>query len=129
PDRSAFGRYDDDVCRGHVQPRFFESARQGSPRPPQARPGTRPGGATARAQPPLKYGDERLGNLGARQRLILTIPVRDPVERTGEGESGHFRIAGFDGAVLDALGIRRRIPWSISDLSCLIWRLMAGDRS
>src|SRR4029077_14051494 len=78
-------------------------ARRGTPRPPQARPGTGAGRATARAQPPLKYGDERLGNLGARHRLILTIPVRDPVERAGEGESGHFRIAGFDGAVLNPL--------------------------
>src|SRR5579863_1302898 len=69
--------------------------------PPLRRAGCDLGGA-ARAQAPLEYGDERRGNLGAGQRLVLTIPVGDPVESAGERKRGHLRIRGLDRAVLDA---------------------------
>src|SRR6266446_5301928 len=59
------------------------------------------GGGRARAQSVLEYGDERLRDLGARHGLILPVPVRDPVERPGEDEGGHFRIARQNRAVLD----------------------------
>src|SRR2546421_8118020 len=61
------------------------------------------GGGRARAQSVLEYGDERLRDLGARHGLILPVPVRDPIERTGEGKGGHFRIARQDRAVLNAV--------------------------
>src|ERR1700736_3867250 len=77
------------------------SARQRTPCPPPRRPaGAQAGGAAARTQAPLEYGHKRRGDLRARQGLILTIPVRDPVESARECESGHFRIARPDRAVL-----------------------------
>src|SRR6267378_693102 len=79
------------------------SARHDTSRPPRALAGAEPGGAAARTQAPLEYGDERLGDLRTGQALVLTIPVRNPVERAGERKRGHFRIARLDGAVLHTL--------------------------
>src|SRR5215472_11515763 len=59
-------------------------------------------GGAAWTQAPLEYGDECRGDLGRSQRLVLTIPVGDPVESTGERERAHLRVARLDRAVLDA---------------------------
>src|SRR4029077_16481861 len=61
------------------------------------------GGAGPRPHPAFEYGDERLGDLRTGEGLVLTIPVRNPVERAGERKRGHFRIARLDGAVLHPL--------------------------
>src|ERR1700731_1355830 len=60
-------------------------------------------GAGPRPQSALKYGDERLRDLRTGKALVLTIPVRNPVERAGERKRGHFRIARLNGAVLHTL--------------------------
>src|SRR5947207_1439647 len=51
----------------------------------------------------FEHRDERLGELRTGEALVLPIPVRDPVERAGERERGHLRIARLDGAVLHTL--------------------------
>src|SRR5579884_1782317 len=67
----------------------------------------RSGGGCLRHRPGtqsvFKDGDKGCGNLRAGHGLVLPIPMGDPVERAGERESGHFGVAGVDGAVLDAL--------------------------
>src|ERR1700722_11540936 len=57
----------------------------------------------ARAQACFEDRHKGLGNLRAAQGLVLAVPVRDPVERAGEGEGGHLRVAGVDGTVLHPL--------------------------
>src|ERR1700736_2132224 len=59
-------------------------------------------GAAARLQPVVKNCYERVGNLRTAHRLVLPVPVSNPVERSRECECGHFRIARMDGAVLYA---------------------------
>ena len=50
----------------------------------------------------LEDQHEGVGDLRARHGLVLAEPVRDPVERPGQGERRHFGVTGVDRAVLHA---------------------------
>src|SRR5579871_5633572 len=71
--------------------------------PPRRPPPWLPSIGAARLQAVIEQGDERGGDLCRAHRLILAIPVGNPVERAGQRERSHLRIARMDGAVLDAL--------------------------
>src|ERR1700730_18687658 len=77
--------------------------RQAGRAPPPPPPPAKRGGAGPRPQSALENGDERLRVLRTVKALVLTIPVRNPVERAGERKRGHFRIARLNGAVLHTL--------------------------
>src|SRR5882724_348926 len=51
----------------------------------------------ARPQPFLEQRNERIGDLRRRHGLVLAIPVRDPVERAGQGEGRHLHVARVNG--------------------------------
>src|SRR2546429_9480952 len=61
------------------------------------------GGPGPRPQPAFEPRDERRSDLRTGEALVLAIPVCNPVERAGERERGHLRIARLDGAVLHTL--------------------------
>src|SRR5580700_9814166 len=50
-------------------------------------------------QPAIKDTDEGIGDLGGGHRLVLAIPVRDPVERARQREGGHLRVLRVDRTV------------------------------
>ena len=60
-------------------------------------------GIRAWAQAVFKNGDKRIRDLRAGHGLVLAIPVSDPVQRPGESEGRHLRIARMNRAVLNAV--------------------------
>src|SRR5580693_953376 len=60
-------------------------------------------GRAARGKSQIEDSYECLGDLPGRHRLILAIPVSNPVERTREGERRHLEVVGVDGPVACAL--------------------------
>src|SRR6187455_272579 len=58
--------------------------------------------SSAAAQAQVEHVDESFCDLARTQRGIFAIPVAHPVERTGERERGHLRIAFADRTVGDA---------------------------
>src|ERR1700741_4059008 len=56
----------------------------------------------AAAEAAIEHIDESVGDLERLERRVVAIPVAHPVERAGQRERGHARIAGPDGTVGDA---------------------------
>src|SRR5580693_5711571 len=68
----------------------------------------------ARGETEIEDAHERLRDLGRRHRLILAIPVRDPVQSTGECERAHLQIMRLDRAIARAL--LEKLPDGMVDL-------------
>ena len=66
------------------------------------------------ARPRLKMRTNASAICGRRHRLILAIPVRDPVQGTGECERAHLRIVRVDRAIPCAL--LEELPDAMVDL-------------
>jgi hypothetical protein len=80
----------------------------------------------ARRQTEIENAHERLRDLGGSHRLILAIPVRDPVESSGQGKGGHLGIMGVDRAVSRAR--LEELPDGVIDLGLELFDAREGGR-
>src|SRR5579859_1505606 len=76
------------------------AARTAGPRSGRRRGAGRVG---PRGQSVVEDADESVRDLRGAHRLVLAIPMSNPVERPGQREGGHFRIMRVDRAVAGSL--------------------------